>query len=116
MTTESANYCILVNEWVWSRSRVCLLRLEVDLGSAWSRAWTEMEMRCVKGMHRLKPVSSENNSVFKGLANGPCGGRNLGGIVCVAKLHWIPKPLCDPVWVVTCSMWAINLIMEYESH
>ena len=34
MTTESADYCMLVNEWAWSRSRVCLLRLEVDLGSA----------------------------------------------------------------------------------
>ena len=33
LTTESADYCILVNEWVWLRSRVCLVRLEVDLGS-----------------------------------------------------------------------------------
>ena len=32
------------------------------------RAWTEMEIRCVKGMHRLKLVSSENNSVVKGLS------------------------------------------------
>ena len=31
------------------------------------RAWTEMEIRCVKGMHRLKLVSCENNSGFKGL-------------------------------------------------
>ena len=30
MTTESADYCMVVNEWAWSRSRVCLLRLEVD--------------------------------------------------------------------------------------
>ena len=29
-----------------------------------------MEIRCVKGMHRLKLVSSENNSVFKGLMLG----------------------------------------------
>ena len=64
MQTESADYCMLVNEWAWSRSRVCLLRLEVSFGV---RAWTEMEIRCVKGMHRLKLVSSENNSVFKGL-------------------------------------------------
>ena len=33
MTTESADYCMFVNEWAWSRSRVCLLRLEVDFGS-----------------------------------------------------------------------------------
>ena len=33
MTTESTDYCMLVDEWVWSKSRVCLLRLEVDLGS-----------------------------------------------------------------------------------
>ena len=33
------------------------------------KAWTEMEIQCIKGMHRLKLVSSENNSVFKGLKN-----------------------------------------------
>ena len=33
MTTESADYCRLVNEWAWSEPRVCLLRLEVDLSS-----------------------------------------------------------------------------------
>ena len=32
------------------------------------RAWTEMEIRCVKGMYRLKLVSCENNSGFKGLS------------------------------------------------
>ena len=31
---ESADHCMLVNEWAWLRSRVCLLRLEVELGSA----------------------------------------------------------------------------------
>ena len=30
------------------------------------RAWTEMKIRCIKGMYRLKPVWSENNSGFKG--------------------------------------------------
>ena len=34
MTTNSADYCMLVNEWAWSKSQVCLLRLEVDMGSA----------------------------------------------------------------------------------
>ena len=36
------------------------------------KAWTEMEIRCIKGMYRLKLVSSENNSGFKGynLING----------------------------------------------
>ena len=33
------------------------------------RAWTEMEIQFVKGMQRLKLVSSKNNSVFKGLIN-----------------------------------------------
>ena len=33
MTTDSADYCMLVNEWVWSKSQVCSLRLEVDMGS-----------------------------------------------------------------------------------
>ena len=40
MTAESADYCMLVNEWTWSRSRVCLLRLEgsvleSELGQKW---------------------------------------------------------------------------------
>ena len=33
LKTESADYCMLVNEWAWLRSQVCLLTLEVDLGS-----------------------------------------------------------------------------------
>ena len=33
ITTKSADYCMIINEWAWLRSRVCLLRLEVDLGS-----------------------------------------------------------------------------------
>ena len=33
MATESADYCMLVNEWAWSRLRVCLLKVEVDLGA-----------------------------------------------------------------------------------
>ena len=41
---------------------------------------------------------------------GPCEGRNLGGIVCVAEVHLRPKLLSDPVWVVTHSKWAMNLI------
>ena len=34
----SADHCMLVNEWAWLTSRVCLLRLEVlesDLGQKW---------------------------------------------------------------------------------
>ena len=31
------------------------------------RAWTEVEIRCIKGMYRLKLVSGENISGFKGL-------------------------------------------------
>ena len=48
-----------------------------------------MEIRCVKGMHRLKLISSENNSGFKGLTGadpenegggrGAEGGRGGGG-------------------------------------
>ena len=33
MATNSADYYMLVNDWVWSESRDCLLRLEVDMGS-----------------------------------------------------------------------------------
>ena len=33
MATNSVDYCMLVNEWVWSKSRDCLFRPEVDMGS-----------------------------------------------------------------------------------
>ena len=56
---------MLVNECAWSRLRVCLLKLEVDLGSALESAWKEMEIWCVKGMYRLKLVSSESLKGFK---------------------------------------------------
>ena len=68
MQTESADYCMLVNEWAWSRSTSLLAKAGSGLRFSFGvTAWTEMEIRCVKGMHRLKLVSSENNSVFKGL-------------------------------------------------
>jgi len=31
MATDSAEYYMLVNEWVWSKSRDCLLRPKVDM-------------------------------------------------------------------------------------
>ena len=66
---ESADHCMLVNEGAWLRSRVCLL-IKAGSGVGLSfgvRALTQMEIRCVKGMFRLKLISSEKNSVFKGL-------------------------------------------------
>ena len=33
MATDSADYYMLVNEWVWSKLRDCLLRPEVDIGA-----------------------------------------------------------------------------------
>ena len=39
LTNENADYCRLINDWAWLRSRVCLLRLEVDLGyKVWSQS------------------------------------------------------------------------------
>ena len=51
MTTDGADYCMLINEWVSSKSRDCLLRPEVDMGAVLVRYWTEMETRCVEGMY-----------------------------------------------------------------
>ena len=61
MTTESDDHCMLVNEW-GAQGRECELGFSVGV-----RAWTEMEIWCVKDINRLKLVSSENNSGFKGL-------------------------------------------------
>ena len=33
MATDNADYYMLVNEWVWSKSRDCSLRPEVDMGA-----------------------------------------------------------------------------------
>ena len=33
MATDNADYYVLVNEWVWLKSRDCLLRPEVDMGA-----------------------------------------------------------------------------------
>ena len=53
MTTRSADYCMLINEWAWLRSRVCLLMLEVDFGpvleSELGQKW-----RYVKGMFMVQ--------------------------------------------------------------
>ena len=35
LPTESADYCMFVNEWAWLRSQVCLLSLKVHLDSFW---------------------------------------------------------------------------------
>ena len=46
LTTRSAHYCMLINEWAWLISRICLLRLEVDLGSVLEsklgQKWTQL--------------------------------------------------------------------------
>ena len=39
MTTNSADYYMLVNEWVWSKSRDCLLRPEVKW--RWVQFWSQ---------------------------------------------------------------------------
>ena len=33
MTIDSVDYCVLVNEWAWSKPQVCLLQLELNMGS-----------------------------------------------------------------------------------
>ena len=61
-TTESTDYYMLITEWVWLRSQVCLLKLEVD--QFWSQS---LEIWCVKSMLMLKAVSSKKNFRFKGV-------------------------------------------------
>ena len=58
---------MLVNEWAWLRSQVCLLRLEVELGVVLeSELGQKWEIRCIKGMYGLRVVSSEKKG-FKGM-------------------------------------------------
>ena len=48
MATDNADFYMFVNEWVWSKSRHgCSFGVT---------AWTEMEIRCVKGMCGLNPL------------------------------------------------------------
>ena len=65
MTTKSADYCVLINEWVW-------LSLLHNAGSRPGfsfgvKPWTEMEIWCIEGMFMLKLVLSEKNSGFEGI-------------------------------------------------
>ena len=60
LTNESADYCLLVNEWTWLMSCKSACKAGSGLGFSFEvRAWTEIEIRCIKGMYRLKLVSSE---------------------------------------------------------
>ena len=44
-----------------------LVKAESGLGFSFGvRTWTEMEIWCVKGMYRLKLVSTEKNLGFRG--------------------------------------------------
>ena len=47
---------------------------------------------------------------------GPCEGRNLQGIACVAEVDLSPKPFSNPTWVVTLFKGAMKVIMGYEYH
>ena len=44
MTTDSTDYCMLVNECVWPKSQVCSLRLEVAMGSVFE---SELGQKCI---------------------------------------------------------------------
>ena len=71
VTIESADYCILINEWAWLRSRVCLLWLEVDLGSVLEselrQKWRYgVLMACIKAKTSL---TVKNIWGFKGFTN-----------------------------------------------
>ena len=54
MTTEGADYYMLVNEWACMVKVTSLLvKAESGLGFSFGvRAWTEMEIWCVKDMYR----------------------------------------------------------------
>ena len=65
LPNENADYCMLINEWAWLRSRVCLFEAESALGFSFGvRAQTEI--KCIKGMHLLNVVSSEKNEGLRG--------------------------------------------------
>ena len=51
MATDSADYYMLVNEWVWSKLRDCLLRLEVGavLESELGQKWREGVLKACVG-------------------------------------------------------------------
>ena len=67
LPTESADYCMLINEWAWLWTRVYIKpesALEFIFGVRGPR---EMKIWCITGMCMLKVVSCETNSVDKGL-------------------------------------------------
>ena len=67
LPNDSADYCMVVNEWVWLRSRVCLLSLKVHLVDFWSQSSDRNEDMVHYRHAYLKVVSSETNLGVKGL-------------------------------------------------
>ena len=65
MTTKSADYCMVVNEWAWLTSQVCLLRLEVHFGSVLESELGQTWRYNVLKVNRLKLVSSEKSHGLK---------------------------------------------------
>ena len=68
LTKESADHCMFVNEWAWLMSQVCILRMEVDLGSGLESKLGQNGDVVHKSMNRLKVVSSEKYFSFKGFS------------------------------------------------
>ena len=62
MTTNSADYVMLFNEWALSKSRVCLLRLEIDIGSVLE---SEFGPKWRYGVLCMLKVVSSNKRVLK---------------------------------------------------
>ena len=62
MTTSSADYVMLFNEWALSKSRVCLLRLEIDIGSVLE---SEFGPKWRYGALCMLKVVSSNKRVLK---------------------------------------------------
>ena len=59
------------------------------------RAWTEMEIWYIKGMQRLKLVSSENNSVFKGLIKEGISIQHVTTVYTICT-QWLHHPESSP--------------------
>ena len=63
LPTEIADYCMLINEWAWLRSRVCLLRLIDSVLESELRQ--KMKIWCITDMCMLLVASSETNLSVK---------------------------------------------------
>ena len=99
MTADRADHCMLVNKWGWSRSRVRLLRLEVDLGSVleselgqrYGQVYAKRSLKWKKGLNGLTNIMFDKGTCKRLIVNHNFSRCHLV-VLCVRQWHLLSWP------------------------